>query len=316
MRICSLLPSATEIVFALGLEKNLFGVTHECDYPARAQEKTAVVKTALPETKTLSSAQTEEIISRRRAEGKSVYLIDERRLKEINPDIIITQKLCDVCAVSEDQVLEASKVLGHTPEILSLGPATVEEIMDSILEVGKATRTVKKAETLVESLSGRIESVREKLLRERYRPGVFCLEWLEPPYAAGHWVPEMVSIAGGEALLGKAGEPSFRTNWDEILKSSPDYMILMPCGFNIERTLDEIEQTISSVPQWNKLPAVRKGHCYIVDANSYFSSPSPRIVDGIETLAGILHPDIFANRLRNNPVLNLKNHFYLQTFLG
>ena len=316
MRICSLLPSSTEIIFALGLEENLVGVTHECDYPPEARRKPVVVNSILGEKEKLSSARIDELVSRSRAEGKSVYLIDSERLSKMKPDLIITQGLCDVCAVSENEVTEVCEVLGNSPEILSLEPSTVEEIMDSILLLGEATGTKEKASHLVEGLRKRIEAVEKKLSGERYRPGVFCLEWLDPPYAAGHWVPEMVKTAGGEPLISKAGKPSFKITWDEILESSPDYLIIMPCGFDVEKTLDGIEEVTSEVSQWNALRAVKKGHCYIVDANSYFSRSSPRVVDGIELLAGVIHSDIFTQRPKGNSVLNVKNHFYLQTFLG
>ena len=303
-------------MFALGLEENLVAVTHECDYPPGARRKPVVVNSILEEEEKLSSARIDEIVSRYRAEGKSVYLIDSERLREIKPDLIITQGLCDVCAVSENEVTELRKILGSSPEILSLEPSTVGEVMDSILLLGEVTGTGEKASRIVDSLRGRIESVEKKLSGERYRPGVFCLEWLAPPYAAGHWVPEMVRTAGGEPLISREGEPSFKTTWDEILESSPDYLILAPCGFDVEKTLDAIEDVTGEVRQWHALRAVKKGHCYIVDANSYFSRPSPRIVDGIELLAGIIHPDIFTRQPKADSVLNVKNHFYLQTFLG
>ncbi len=316
MRICSLLPSSTEIVFALGLSENLVAVTHECDYPPEARSKPVIVNSILKEKQKLSSAHIDEFVSKSRSEGRSVYLIDSERLMEIKPDLIITQGLCDVCAISENQVTQVCETLGSNPEILSLGPSTVSEVMDSIMLVGEVTGTREKASQIVDSLCKRIERVEKKLSGERYRPGVFCLEWLDPPYAAGHWVPEMIKTAGGEPLVSRAGEPSFKTTWDEILNSSPEYMILMPCGFDIEKTLDGIEDVTNKVGQWHALRAVKKSHCYIVDANSYFSRPSPRIVDGIELLAGIIHSDIFKQQPKANSVLNVKNHFYLQTFLG
>ncbi len=316
MKICSLLPSSTEIIFALGLEENLVGVSHECDYPPEARRKPVVVNSILGEKEKLSSAHIDELVSRSRAEGKSVYLIDSERLSEMKPDLIVTQGLCDVCAVSENQVTEVREVLGNSTQILSLEPGTVGEIMDSILLLGEVTGTEEKASQLVEGLRERIETVEKKLSGERYRPGVFCLEWLDPPYAAGHWVPEMVKTAGGEPLISRQGEPSFKVTWDEILESSPDYLMIMPCGFDVEKTLDGMEEVTSGVRQWHALRAVKKGHCYIVDANSYFSRPSPRVVDGIELLAGIIHSDIFTRRPKDNSVLNVKNYFYLQTFLG
>lgn len=315
MRICSLLPSATEITFALGLGENLVAVTHECDYPPEAREKTAVVKSVLGEGKKPPSAEVNRIVAENRARGKSTYLIDAERLREASPDLVVTQGLCEVCAVSRGHVVEISRVLGKVPEILSLEPVTVPEILDSVLAVGETAGVPQAAEALVANLRRRMETVRKKLSNERYRPGVFCLEWLDPPYAPGHWVPDMVERAGGTPLLGKTGRPSFRTDWDSVLETAPEYVIVMPCGFDVEETLDRIGE-VTKARQWHMLPATRKGHCYVVDANSYFSRPSPRTVDGIELLAGIIHPDIFTERPGENSVLNLKNHFHLQAFLG
>ena len=316
MRICSLLPSATEIVFALGLGDDLVAVTHECDHPPRARDKAVVVGSALDGRGGMSSAEIDRVVSENRAAGKSTYLIDAEALRRARPDLIITQGLCEVCAVAKDRVLEISRVLDPAPRVMSLEPGTVEEILDSVAAVGEAAGAEENAAALVGELRERIRAVGRTLANERYRPGVFCLEWLDPPYAPGHWVPDMVETAGGRCLLGKTGEPSFRTDWDSILESAPEYVILMPCGFDVEATLERIDEVTAGVPQWHMLPAVRKGHCYAVDANSYFSRPSPRTVEGIELLAGILHPDLFRRVPKPDAVLNLKNHFYLQAFLG
>ena len=315
MRICSLLPSATEIVFALGLGDDLVAVTHECDHPPRVRDRAVVVGSLLDGRGDLSSAEIDRVVSENRAAGKSTYLIDAEALRRARPDLIITQGLCEVCAVAKDRVLEISRVLDSAPRVISLEPGTVEEILDSVDAVGEAAGAEENAAALVGELRERIRAVGRTLANERYRPGVFCLEWLDPPYAPGHWVPDMVEIAGGRCLLGKTGEPSFRTDWDSILESAPEYVILMPCGFDVEATLERIDE-VTAVPQWHMLPAVRKGRCYAVDANSYFSRPSPRTVEGIELLAGILHPDLFGRVPKPDAVLNLKNHFYLQAFLG
>lgn len=316
MRICSLLPSATEIVFALGLGDDLVAVTHECDHPPRARDKAVVVGSPLDGRGDMSSAEIDRVVSENRAAGKSTYLIDAEALRRARPDLIITQGLCEVCAVAKNRVVEISRVLDSGPRVISLEPGTVEEILDSVAAVGEAAGAEDSAAALIGELRERIRAVGRTLANERYRPGVFCLEWLDPPYAPGHWVPDMVEMAGGNCLLGKTGEPSFRTDWDSILESAPEYVILMPCGFDVEATLERIDEVTSGVPQWHMLPAVRKGHCYAVDANSYFSRPSPRTVEGIELLAGILHPDLFRRVPKPDAVLNLKNHFYLQAFLG
>lgn len=314
MRISSFLPSATEIVFALGLGDSLVGVTHECDYPPEARDKERVVM-GLIKPEGLRSDEIDRLVRENHRAGKSTYIVEEEALLRANPDLILTQGLCDVCAVSGKGVVEAVRVLGHTPRIISLEPHTIDGIVDTILIIGEATQRKERAEELVYGLRSRIERIKSLLGQERDRPRVFCMEWLDPPYVAGHWVPEMVEIAGGECGIGRAGEPSFRVSWDEIVDYSPQFLILMPCGFNIEKTLSEVN-TITSNEYWHRLPAARKGHVYIVDANSYFSRPGPRIVDGIEILAKVLHPEVCDFEIPADSLLNLRNYIYFESFLG
>ncbi|HZX12823.1 MAG TPA: cobalamin-binding protein [Thermodesulfobacteriota bacterium] len=314
MRICSLLPSATEIVYALGLGENLVGVTHECDYPPEARSKPRVIGSLInPED--LTSYEIDKAVSENYKAGKSTYIVDIETLRRTNPDIILTQGLCDVCAVSGNEVIEAGKVLGHKPKIISQEPNTLGEILNTILLVGEATERKEQSEYLVNNLRSRIAAIKSLLGEEKDRPRVFCMEWLDPSYVAGHWVPEMVRIAGGDYGFGKVGKPSFKISWDEILDFAPQVIVLMPCGFNIERTLREVD-TLTSNEFWNRLPAVRKGHVYIVDANSYFSRPGPRIVDGLEILAKILHPELCAFEIPPDSSLNLRNYMHLEAFLG
>ncbi|MBI2485462.1 MAG: cobalamin-binding protein [Deltaproteobacteria bacterium] len=314
MRICSFLPSMTEIVYALGLGDNLVGVTHECDYPPDATSKSRVIM-SLVKPEELTSKEIDILVSENYKAGKSTYIVGEEALRKANPDIILTQGLCDVCAVSGNEVTEAVKVLGHSPQIISLEPNTLDEILDTILIVGEATERKDEAKNLVAKLKHRIERVKSLLGKEKNRPRVFCMEWLDPVYVAGHWIPEMVEIAGAECGLGKAGAPSFKVSWDEILDFSPQIIVLMPCGFDIEKTLGEVD-ILTSNERWHRLPAARKGHVYLVDANSYFSRPGPRIVDGLEILAKIFHPEISAFGIPLNSILNLRNHIYLESFLG
>ncbi|MCI0454215.1 MAG: cobalamin-binding protein [Candidatus Dadabacteria bacterium] len=314
MRICSFLPSATEIVYALELGENLVGVTHECDYPPEATNKPRIIASVInPES--ITSYEIDKAVSENYKTGKSTYIVEEEMLRIANPDIIITQGLCDVCAVSGNQVTEAVKVLGKTPEIISLEPNTLDEILNTILIVGEATQRRERAKDLVDKLKSRIESIKSLLREEKDRPRVFPIEWLDPPYVAGHWAPEMVEIAGGDCGLGKVGKPSFKVSWDEVFDFAPQVLILMPCGFNIERTLREVEVLISN-EYWHRLPAVRKGHVYLVDANSYFSRPGPRIVDGLEIMARILHPELCTFEIPPDSVLNLRNYMHLEAFLG
>ena len=314
MRICSFLPSTTEIVYALGLGENLVGVTHECDYPPEATTKSRVIM-SLIKPEELTSKEIDLLVSENYKTGKSTYIVEEETLRKANPDIILTQGLCEVCAVSGNQVTKAVNVLGHSPRIISLEPNTLDEILHSILIVGEATERKDEAKDLADKLKSRIERVRSLLGKEKNRPTVFCMEWLDPIYVAGHWVPEMVEIAGGDCGLGKPGKPSFKVSWDEIVDFSPQIIVIMPCGFDIEKTLAELD-VLTSNERWHRLSAARKGHVYLADANSYFSRPGPRIVDGLEILAKIFHPEISAFEIPPNSILNLRNQIYLESFLG
>ncbi len=313
MRICSFLPSTTEIVYELGLGDKLVGVTHECDYPPEVREKRRVIMSFInPEV--LSSKEIDDLVTKNAKEGKSTYLVDKDKLKEANPDLILTQGLCDVCAVSGKNVLEAVDVLGHEPEILSLEPHTLDDVLDTITRIGEVTHTREIAEQIVLKLRNRIENIRSLFENEKDRPRVFCLEWLDPPYVAGHWVPEMVEITGGDSGLGRKGKPSFKVSWKEISEYAPHILIIMPCGFNIEKTLNEID-TLFSIDYWHNIPAQRKGHVYLVDANSFFSRPGPRLVDGLEILAKLIHPESYKLDTHPDHVLNLRNHMYFESFL-
>lgn len=315
MRICSFLPSTTEIVYELGLGDSLVGVTHECNYPPEVKEKKVVIMSFLDHKK-LSSKEIDDLVTKNAMEGKSTYLVDKDALKEANPDIILTQKLCEVCAVSGNQVMEAVEVLGHTPEIISLEPTTIYEIFDTITTIGEATGTQEKAKEITDSLKARVERVRYQLENERDRPRVFCLEWLDPPFVGGHWVPEMVEIAGGDNGLGKAGKPSFKATWEEIADFAPQKLFIMPCGFDIEKTINELD-TVTSKDEWFAFPATSKGEIYIVDANSYFSRPGPRIVDGLEILAKAIHPEVIKNYdPPPESIINLRNYMQLELFSG
>jgi iron complex transport system substrate-binding protein len=291
MRVCSLLPSATEIAFALGLGDSVVAVTHECDYPPEAKSKPVVVK-SLVDAATASSAEIDRSIGARLRGGKGIYAIDLPRFLEASPDLILTQQLCDVCAVDYDEVVAAARALAHRPKIVSLTPTLLADVLRDIERVGEAARREREAAALVGRLKGRIETVRERTSRCDDRPRVACLEWLDPLYAAGHWVPEMVELSGGTDGLGKKGEPSARISWDSAVQSAPDVIVLLPCGFDIERTLKEIDN-LKRLPGWGDLPAVREGRVFAVNGSAYFNRPGPRLVDGLELLARIIHPELF-----------------------
>lgn len=295
MRICSLLPSATEIVYALGLGDQLVAVTHECDEPPAAREKPRITRSAI-DPAALTSAQIDALVTQHLHDHRGIYQIDRALLERLDPDLILTQELCDVCAVSYTEVQRAVRALYGERRILSLEPTSLDGILDTILAVGRATGTEARAEELVAGLRERIERVRAHTATVARRPRVVCLEWLDPPFAGGHWVPEMVAVAGGEDVLGRAGEPSRRLPWDEVIAAAPEVAVLMPCGFGVERAVQEYERAALPVGWWQS-PAVRDGQVWAVDANAFFSRPGPRVVDGLELLAAILHPELFPGAL-------------------
>jgi iron complex transport system substrate-binding protein len=291
MRICSLLPSATEIAFALGLGDSVVGVTHECDYPPDAKKKPSVVKTAI-DHHTTGSKEIDRQVGEHLNARKSIYQIDLPSFKKANPDLILTQELCDVCAVDYGEVVEASKTLPQIPKIVSLTPSLLSDVLQDIRRVGEATGGNKDAEALVANLKSRIEHVREQASRSDRRPRVACLEWLEPIYSAGHWVPELVEWAGGQEGLAEKGQPSPKTDWSRVARFAPEVIVLMPCGFDVDRTLKEIH-LLYKLPGWKDLPAVKKGQVFAVNGHAYFNRSGPRLVDGLELLGQITHPEIF-----------------------
>ncbi len=291
MRICSFLPSATEIVYALGLGDSIVGVTHECDYPPQARKLPMVVRSRIDPYHS-SSSEINASVARHLKAKKSIYTVDMDLLKEANPDLILTQELCDVCALDYDEVQEAARSLPKQPKIISLTPTTLDHILQDITRVGDNTGKSKEAERLVSQLKGRIEKIKERVAHSDLRPKVACVEWLDPIYCAGHWVPEMVEIAGGLDGLAKAGSPSQRIPWSKILEFQSDVMILMPCGFDVSRTIDEYH-LLKKLPGWIDLPAIKENRTYAVNGSAYFNRPGPRLIGGLEILAQIIHPEIF-----------------------
>jgi iron complex transport system substrate-binding protein len=292
MRICSLLPSATEIAFALGLGDEVVAVTHECDYPPEAKKKQIVVNSLIDPHQN-SSGQIDRFISERLRDKKSIYTIDLPRFKEANPDLILTQQLCDVCAVDYHEVVEAAESLPQRPQIISLTPSFLSDVLGDIERVAEATGRAREGEALVRRLRERIDRVREQTSFSDLRPRVACLEWLDPIYSAGHWVPEMVEWAGGREGLAKKGEPSMKIDWHKVVQFAPEVIVLMPCGFDIERTLREVH-LIQKLPGWNELPAVKERRVFAVNGHAYFNRCGPRLVDGLEILGLIIHPEIFS----------------------
>ncbi len=290
MRICSLLPGATEILFALGLGDRIVGVTHECDYPPEARQKPVVVRTGI-DPNLLSSSEIDREVSAILAGGNHLYTLDQRALLASAPDLILTQSLCEVCALDYNHVVEAARSLPHRPQILSLNPHSLSELLDDVMRIGAATNEHEAATKLVRNSQERIHTVGARALVRR--PRVVCLEWFDPLYVAGHWVPEVVGLAGGEDVLGRAGEPSAKIEWRSVFEAQPDALLLMPCGFDLRRTAREATP-LRRLEGWNDLPAVKSGNVFALNGNAYFSRPGPRLVDGLEILARILHPSEFS----------------------
>jgi iron complex transport system substrate-binding protein len=299
MRICSLLPSSTEILYALGLADEVLGVTHECDFPPDARNKRIVVRSRLPHT--TDCAEIDRLVREFAARGESIYRVDAEALREIDPDLIITQDLCHVCAASPDDLSSALAVLPRTPKVLSLNPHSLADVWNDVSTVGAATGRSAEAHVLVEELKEKVSTVQravEPLSREGIRPRVACLEWLDPPYCGGHWVPEMVALAGGTDVLGHVGKPSFRVEWKQMIDAKPDVIVIMPCGFNLEKTIEEISRT-TFPPAWHHLPAVKQGRIFATGANSYFSRPGPRLAEGLTILARAIHPHVDFTNLQS-----------------
>ena len=304
MRILSLLPSATEIVYALGLGDHLVGVSHECDFPPEVRTKAVVSASDL--SSTLRSADIHGAVSAHRHPAHSLYRIDQHLLREIDPEVILTQELCSVCAIPVAQVREAVRILAGPCRIVSLEPNNLRQILDNILAVGEVTGSEERARAVIDSLQERIDRVAEAVSRVTSRPRVFCMEWLDPPMAGGHWVPEMVRLAGGTDGLGHDGAPSTVIPWEQVVEYGPEVLVVMPCGYKIERSLSEMD-CLSSRAGWDNLPAVRAGRVFIVDSPSYFSRPGPRTVTGLELLAEIIHPELFAGLIPSGAAVRLKD---------
>ncbi len=290
-QIVSFLPSATEMACALGLADQLVGITHECDYPPEISGKPVVVRNALP-IETMSQPQVDAAVAQRIRDGLSLYEVDEKLLQQLAPDLILTQNLCQVCAPSGNEVSQAVNLLPRKPEILWLTPTSLEEIFANVRELGEATGRAQEAEELIATGRVRLEKIAALTRDLSHRPRVFCMEWLDPVYCSGHWVPEMAKLAGGVDTLARVGEDSVRIPWEDVLAWAPEVLVITPCGFSLDKVIEQAQE-LPNFPGWSDLPAVREGRVYAVDANSYFARPGPRVVDGTELLAHLIHPGLF-----------------------
>lgn len=290
-RLISFLPAATEMAFALGLGEQVMGVSHECDFPAAAKTKPVVVRAALP-LEMMTLREIDVTVAQRIGSGQSLYEVDERMLAQIAPTHILTQELCHVCAPSGNEITHVLAALPRKLEILWFTPHSIEEIFGNLRELGMATGKSAKAEELMGSAHARLEQVAGRVKKILRCLRVFCLEWTDPYYCCGHWVPEMVELAGGEDGLGRKGKDSVRIPWADIAAWAPEILIVSPCGFSTEKAVVQAKELLQQ-PGWSDLPAVRNDRVYAVDANAYLARPGPRVVDGVELLAHLIHPEIF-----------------------
>ncbi len=289
MRIVSLLPAATEILYAVGAGDSVVGVTHECDFPAEAAKKPHLIRSRVDASAIAAEIerQVRELIGRQ----ESIYSLDTQMLLQLDPDLIVTQDLCDVCAISAHDLNVALTHFppNRRPRVVSFTPRNLGEVWNGIREIGEAAGRATEAHALADWLALEVDSVRQAVADVSPRPRVLCLEWFDPPYMGGHWIPEMVRLAGGIDVFGREQEPSTPIRWEDIIASQPEVVVLMSCGYNLDRNF-AVWRSTQLPAGWDEIPAVKHDRVYAVDSNSYFSRPGPRLSEGVAILAGILHP--------------------------
>lgn len=283
MRIASLVPSATEMLFALGLGESVVGVTHECDFPAQASELPQLTATVLPPG--LTAGEIDAAVKEVVGAGRALYTLDEERLAVLEPDLIVTQAVCEVCAVSYDDVVEVAGRLPSKPRVLQQDPSTLGEVLGDVTRLGEAASIAERAAEVRRGLEGRLEAVRAAVAEEP-RPRVLALEWLDPPFLGGHWIPEMIELAGGESVADASGQKSVEVKWEDLGGLDPDVVVSMPCGWYLD------ESCAQALQHGDRLGAFGDSRIYAVDAASTFSRPGPRLVDGVELLGHLLHPGL------------------------
>jgi iron complex transport system substrate-binding protein len=292
--IVSFLPSATEILYEIGAGSQVIGVTHECNYPKEAKSKPRVINSAF-DSATMSSKEIDNKIVELFSKGEDIYIINDNILKDLRPNIIIAQGICEVCSPFTKEIKRAISILGYNPKVIILDPSNISDILDNIIEISKNVEKIEEGQYVVRLLRDRINKIK-KITEQKNKKDIkiLCLEWIDPFFTAGHWVPEMVQIAGGINGLSKSKEQSRKTSLEEIKKFDPDKIILMPCGFNIDRTIKEYRNSsLNNNQVWTNLRAIKNNEIYAVDAGSYFSKPGPRTITGIEILAKIISPTEF-----------------------
>lgn len=290
-RIVSFLPSATEMIYALGLADRLVGVTLECDYPSEVRAKPVVVRCAVDlEGRTPDAI--DRIVRERVRMGASLYAVDERLLRALSPDLIVAQDLCEVCAPSGNEVVHVLRTLPNPPDVLYMTPKSIDDIFDSLRELGRSSGREAEAKALIASARSRLAKIERPARTSPSRPRVFCMEWPDPIYCSGHWVPEMIELAGGVDALALRGKESRRVSWEAVRRWEPEVIVVSPCGYHLAGALAQIPR-LERLPGWDEVPAVRGGRVYAVDASSYFARPGPRVVDGVALLAHLIHPERF-----------------------
>ncbi|HUL16619.1 MAG TPA: cobalamin-binding protein [Terriglobales bacterium] len=300
MRIVSLLPSATEILFALGFDQEIVGVSHECDFPRKAHTKPVVIHSRIP--KEASPTEIDRLVREYVSHGESVYTVDAERLESLAPDLIVTQDLCHVCAASPDDLAAILARSERSPQVLCLNPQELGDVWRDILWVGEETFRGAQAERLLERIAEKLCAVDRQVRETTPRPRVAFLEWLQPLYVGGHWVPEMIEAAGGKDVFGKPGMPSFRITAEEVIEAAPEIVLVAPCGYTADRARQEF-RSLAFPEAWNEIPAMRNGKIFALEANSYFSRPGPRLVTGIEILSKVLHPQLHVNERIEKTIL-------------
>jgi len=302
LKIYSFIPSATEMVYALGLGDQLYGVTQECDFPPEARAKPVAITSSIVSAG-MSQRQIDEAVLESMAHGHGLYTIDKALLKENMPDVVITQELCDVCSVSLRDVLSTISDLSKSCQVVSLKPRGLGGVLEDIVTVGRACGAESAADRLVRGLEARVKTVADGA-KALDRPRVFCAEWFDPVFASGHWVPEMVQMAGGEDALGVAGQDSRKIPWDGVLAFDPEVLVLMPCGFETDRAIEDLP-LLSRRRGWSSMSAVKRGAVFATNGSAYFSRPGPRLVDGLELLSRIIHPEAFGPEIPSEMALRV-----------
>jgi iron complex transport system substrate-binding protein len=303
MRVASLLPSATEILFALGFDREIVGVSHECDFPPKARTKPVVIHSRMPHD--ASPAEIDALVREYVHRGESLYAVDVDVLEALAPDLIVTQDLCHVCAASPDDLATALMRFDRRPEVLCLNPQDLGDVWRDILWVGEETCRGPQAEELLRGIGTRLGELEKQLDPSGERPRVVLLEWLQPFYVGGHWVPEMIQRVGGDDVFGKTRTPSFRISMEDVIDAAPEMLLIAPCGYGADQARDEYKSMVFP-EEWKDIPAVRNGRVYALEANSYFSRPGPRLITGIEALAKLFNPAVRVSREAGSALFHIE----------